>query len=275
MERSVNEYIEANRKHWNEVAPIHTGAISYDVPGFKEGKSSLNSVELDELGDVQGKTLLHLQCQFGLDTLCWAREGAVVTGVDFSESAIDQARELAEECGIASRFLVSDVYDLPDNLDGQFDIVFTSYGVLWWLPDVTRWAQIASSFVRPGGTFYIAEFHPFAHIFDDAPDVDDLHVKYPYFNPGPPLRFDLEHAYAYAGPAVKLQNGETYRWQHPVGEVLTALVDAGLRIEFLHEYPFGLNFLPFMERVEGWMFRLTKHDGSVPLVYSIRATKPT
>ena len=193
----MNEYIEANRKHWNEVAPIHTGAISYDVPGFKAGKSSLNSVEREEVGDVQGKTLLHLQCQFGLDTLCWAREGAVVTGIDFSESAINQARELAKECGIASRFLVSDVYDLPDNLDGQFDIVFTSGGVLWWLPDLTRWAQIASSFVRPGGTFYIAEFHPFASVFDDAPDVDDLYVKYPYFStPDQPLRFDKEHAYA-------------------------------------------------------------------------------
>ena len=274
MERSVNEYIEANRKHWNEVAPIHTGAISYDVPGFKAGKSSLNSVELDELGDVQGKTLLQLQCQFGLETLSWAREGAVVTGIDFSASAIDYARALAEECDIPGRFLVSDVYDLPDNLDGQFDIVLTSYGVLWWLPDLTRWAQIASSFVRPGGTFYIAEFHPFAHVFDDAPDVDDLYVKYPYFSPDQPLRFDLDHAYAYAGPPVKLQNGTTYRWPHGVGEVVTALIEAGLRIEFLHEFPFGYTTVPFKERVEGWMFRLTKHDGSVPLLYSIRATKP-
>lgn len=271
----MNEYIEANRKHWNEVAPIHAGAISYDVPGFKAGKSSLYSVEREEVGDVRGKTLLQLQCQFGLETLSWARdEGAVVTGVDFSESAIDQARALAEECEIPGRFLVSDIYDLPNNLDGQFDIVLTTYGVLWWLPDLTRWAQIASSFVRPGGTFYIAEFHPFASVFDDAPDVDDLHVKYPYFNPGPPLRFDLEHAYAYAGPPAKLQHGTTYQWQHGVGEVVTALIDAGLRIEFFHEFPFGLHFVPFMERAEGWMFRLTKHDGSVPLLYSIRATKP-
>lgn len=270
----VNEQIEANRKHWNEVAPIHTGAISYDVPGFKAGKSSLRPWEREEVGEVQGKTLLNLQCQFGLDTLSWARdEGAIATGIDFSESAIDYARALATECDIASRFVVSDIYDLPNKLDGQFDIVFTSCGVLMWLPDVTRWAQIASKFVRPGGTFYIAEFHPFASVFDDAPDVADLHVKYPYFNPGPPLRFDLEHAYAYAGAPVKLKNGETYRWSHGVGEVVTALIDAGLRIEFFHEFPFGLHFVPFMERVEGWMFRLTKHDGSVPLLYSIRATK--
>ena len=116
--------------------------------------------------------------------------------------------------------------------------------------------------------------HPFARVFDDAPDVDDLYVKYPYFPQDQPLRFDLEHAYAYAGPPVKLQNGTTYQWPHGIGEVVTALIDAGLRIEFLHEFPFGYTTLPFRERVEDWMFRLTKHDGSVPLLYSIRATKP-
>lgn len=270
----MDEQLEANRRHWDEVVPLHMIAESYNVAGFKAGTSKLNAVELEEVGDVRRRTLLHLQCHFGLDTLSWAREGAIATGVDFSESAIEAARALAAECGIDARFVVSDVYGLPDRLQGQFDIVFTSYGVLFWLPDIERWAQVAAHFVRPGGTFYIVEFHPFAHVFDDAPDIEDLYVRYPYFTPDEPLRFEQDSSYA--GPPANLKNRTTYEWPHGVGEVVTALIDAGLRIEFLHEFPFTTwRFLPIMERSADGTVRLTKHDGSVPLLYSVKATKPT
>ena len=269
----MDEYSEANRRHWDEVVPIHVSSEMYDVAGFKAGESRLKAVELEELGDVRGKSLLHLQCQFGLDTLSWAREGAVVTGVDFSAPAIKAARALAGETGIDARFVVSDVFALPKNLDGTFDIVFTSYGALNWLRDMDAWARVAAHFVRPGGMLYLAEFHPFASVFDDAPEVTELRVHYPYFASGEPVRSEDDGTYTNREASV--ENKLTYDWPHPISEVLTALIDAGLRIEFLHEFPFSTyQFLPFTEVVADKKVRLTKHDGCVPLLYSIKATKP-
>ena len=269
----MNEHTEANRRHWDEVVPYHVASKSYNVDGFKAGASKLKCVEREELGDVRGKSLLHLQCHFGLDTLSWAREGATVTGIDFSDQAIETARELAADTGIEAKFVVSDIYSAPEKLAGEFDIVFTSYGVLCWLPDIKRWAEVAAHFVRPGGTFYIVEFHPFAQVFDDAPGVMDLHVRYPYFPLGRPLHFDEDGTYADLN--AKLEHRGTYEWSHPVSEVLSALIDAGLRIEFLHEFPFSTGtFLPLTKQMEDDTVRLTKHDGSVPLLYSIKATKP-
>ena len=129
------QYFEANRKHWDEVVPIHVASGLYDVASFKAGASRLKPVEREELTGVRGKGLLHIQCHFGLDTLSWAREGAVVTGIDFSEPALEAARSLAEECGVEARFIQSDVYSLPEKLAEQFDIVFTSYGAICWLPE--------------------------------------------------------------------------------------------------------------------------------------------
>ena len=269
----MNPFLEANRRHWDECVPIHVRSGMYDVASFKAGESKLKPVELEELRDVRGKTMLHLQCHFGLDTLSWARdEGAIVTGIDFSEPAIEAARALAAECGIDATFLVSELYALPERLDGQFDIVFTSYGALCWLPDIERWAQVAAHFVKPGGTFYAVEFHPIVGIFDDAPGVTDLHVRYPYFPTDEPLRFEEDGTYA--DRAAKLAHRVTYSWPHPVSEVTTALIDAGLRIDFVHEFPFTVEpWFPFMEQTAERTFRLTKHDGSLPMLFSIKATK--
>lgn len=265
--------MQANRRHWDEIVPIHMRSEFYRLEAFKAGESKLKPVELAELPDVRGKTMLHLQCHFGMDTLSWAREGARVTGIDFSGPAIEAARALAAELGIEARFLVSDLYGLPERLDERFDIVFTSYGVLFWLPDVRRWAQVAAHFVKPGGTFYMVEFHPMFGVFDDSPGVDDLRVRWPYFPSSEPLRFEEEGTYADRQATV--ENRLTYTWPHPVGDVVSALIDAGLRIDFLHEFPFTTElFWPFMEEVEHRMVRLTKHDGCVPLLYSVKATKP-
>lgn len=269
----MNKYTEANRRHWDEVVPYHVASKSYNVDGFKAGASKLKRVEREELGDVRGKSLLHLQCHFGLDTLSWAREGATVTGIDFSDQAIETARALAAETDVDATFLVSDLYSALEKLTGDFDIVFTSYGVLCWLPDIKRWAEVAAHFVRPGGVFYIVEFHPFAQVFDDSPAVTDLHVRYSYFPLGEPLHFDDDGTYA--DMDAKLEHRGTYEWLHPISEVISALIDAGLRIEFVHEFPFSTwAFLPITKEVEDGTVRLTKHDGSVPLLYSIKATKP-
>jgi SAM-dependent methyltransferase len=270
----TNEYLEANRKHWDEAVAIHAASDFYDVPSFKAGEKRLKPVELAELGDVRGRSLLHLQCHFGIDTLCWARdEGAVVTGIDFSEAAVAQARSLAAELGIDARFVCSNIYDLPHNLDGQFDIVFTSYGVVGWLPDIAEWARVAAHFVRPGGTFYLAEFHPFAWVFDDAPGVTDLELRYPYFAPPEPVAVDDPGTYA--DRDAPLEHGRTYWFPHSLGEIVSALIDAGLRIDHLHEFPFSTyQFLPFTEKRADGKVYLTKHDGSIPLLFSIKATKP-
>lgn len=265
--------MDTNRDHWDEVTPIHVASPFYRVAEFKAGRTKLKPVELDEVGDVRSKSLLHLQCHFGMDTLSWAREGATVTGVDYSGAAIEQARALAGELDIPARFVHSNVFDLPQHLDGQFDVVFTSYGVLCWLPDIAEWARIAAQYVKPGGFFYIAEFHPVSMIYDDAPDVDDLRVRYPYFPGEQPLRFD--DIGDYTDRSVKVRNSTTYEFLHPVGEVVSALIDAGLRIDHLHEFPFSTyQFLPFTRELPDGTVRLTKHDGSIPLLYSIKATKP-
>jgi len=268
----MDEYYDVNRRRWNELVPVHLRSSFYNVAGFRAGQTSLHSLELEELGDVRGKSLLHLQCHFGLDTLSWAREGAIATGVDFSNPAIEAARSLATECEIDARFVLSDVYSLPGKLDEQFDIIYTSYGVTFWLPDLSRWAEVIARFLRPGGTFYIVEFHPAAGIFDNEPDVTDLVVRYPYFPSGEPLRFEDDGSYA--DRSAKLKHRTTYSWPHPISEVVTSLIAAGLRLEFLHEFPFTIEHVfPFMEQGPDAYWRLMKSDGSVPLLFSIKATK--
>ena len=167
MDRSI----EANRKLWDKLTPIHVASAFYDVEGFKRGRCTLAAVEREEVGDVAGKSLLHLQCHFGLDTLSWARLGAEVTGVDFSGKAIAQARALVAALGIRAEFVCCELGELPGRLRGGFDIVFTSGGVLPWLPDLRSWAKTIVGLLKLGGVFYIREFHPFAGVMDDADHV--------------------------------------------------------------------------------------------------------
>ena len=268
-----SEYLDANRRRWDELVPIHLRSQHYDREAFRAGKTSLHRVELEELGtEVPGRTLLHLQCHFGLDTLSWARMGAEVTGVDFSTSAIEAATALAAETHLDAGFLASDVYSLPEKLHKQFDIVFTSYGVLCWLPDVTGWASVVSHYLKPGGTFYMVEFHPFPSVFDGSEGLERLRIRYPYFTPAQPIRTEEDGSYAV--PDAQLQNRVTYSWSHSIGEVVTGLIAAGLRIEFLHEFPFTVEPLyDLLKEVAPREFRLKEHDGSMPFLYSVRARK--
>ena len=267
----MDRYVDANRRHWNELTPIHRESEFYDVPGFKAGKSTLHSVELEDLVDVSGKSLLHLQCHFGLDTMSWARLGARVTGVDFSDKSIELACSLAEELGSQARFILSDIYGLTGLLDERFDIVFTSYGVLTWLPDLGRWGQLISHFLKPGGTFYMVEFHPFSEVFDDECAGANLRLRYPYFHTREPMRFETERDYADADAEVSTPE---YAWAHSMGDIVNSIVSAGLRIEFLHEFPFtAYRALPMMDRGEDGWWRLKAGSGSVPLMFSLKATK--
>lgn len=227
-----------------------------------------------EVGPVDGKELLHLQCHFGLDTLCWARPGARVTGADFSQAAIEQARALAAEVGIEARFVQSDLYDLPDHLKSDFDIVYTSRGVLGWLPDIDRWAKVAAHFVRPGGIFYLTEIHPVAQVFDDDDAATTLKLRYPYFGHAEPLAFATQGSYADRSAHVN-QEFE-YGWNHGLGEIVTALANAGLRIDLLNEFPFAEWPVSFLRPAADGTYRLpAEDDGRLPLSFSLKASKPT
>jgi SAM-dependent methyltransferase len=266
-----SDYIESNRRLWNEATGHHVRSELYAVEEFKLGKSSLHSIELDELGDVSGKSMLHLQCHFGLDTLSWARLGARVTGVDFSDESIACARRLSEEIAVHADFIRSNIYDLPEHLEGEFDIVFTSYGVLTWLPDLGRWAEVISHFLRREGAFYIADFHPFSRIFADDEDVRELVPGYPYFHSAEPLHFPPAPTYA---TKTKLSN-PSYEWQQSMGDVINSLISNGLQIQFLHEFPFSyFRALPFMEQGKDGCWRLPGNREDVPLMFSLMAKKP-
>jgi SAM-dependent methyltransferase len=249
----------------------------YDVEGFKKGRCSLSAIEVDELGPSvrEGTTLLHLQCHFGLDTLSWARRGAVVTGVDFSGEGIATARSLADEVGLSARasFVQSDILALPDVLQGSFDVVFTSWGALIWIGDLERWAQVVAHFLKPGGTFYIAEFHPYAFLLADDATPESLRIGYPYFQYGRPQRFDEPDDYA--NREARMKHTVTFEWNHGFAEIIDPLLRSGLRLDFLHEFPHtivGLPF-PFLEVCDDGLQRVKGHHEDFPLSFSLKMTK--
>ncbi|TET08310.1 MAG: class I SAM-dependent methyltransferase [Candidatus Thorarchaeota archaeon] len=268
----MDEFLKANREVWDKLAKIHHESEFYDVEGFLKGNQTLDPIEIEELPDISGKKLLHLQCHFGMDTLSLARLGADVTGVDFSSEAIDLAKTLSKTAEIDARFICSNVYDIPKVLDEQFDIVFTSGGVLVWLPDLDVWAKVISSSLKKGGIFYIREFHPFSYIFDDEDDAKELRVKYPYFQGKEPLMFEVEGSYASGDTKTgKMRN---YEWNHPISEIFKVLINHGLRIDHFHEFPFTqYKALPFMIKNEKGRWVLPEKTDVLPLMFSIMATK--
>jgi SAM-dependent methyltransferase len=271
----MTPFEQANRRRWDELAPIHLRSRFYDVEGFKAGQECLRPLEVAEMGDVAGQRLLHLQCHIGLDTLSWARRGAVVTGADASEKSVEAARALAAELGLPATFVAARVQDLP-GVPGLaahgFDVVFTSYGVLCWLPDLRPWARTVAHFLAPGGTFYIAEVHPFVDALDDSGKGDGLRVAYPYFPTGEPISWEAQGSYADRSAAV--ENRTSYLWPHPLGDVLTVLADAGLVIEFVHEHAFHVYpQLPGMvQGADGW-WRLPEGVPALPLLFSLKARR--
>ncbi|MFX1482560.1 MAG: class I SAM-dependent methyltransferase [Promethearchaeota archaeon] len=268
----MDKFLKTNRELWDILATIHHETEFYDVEGFLKGKQTLDPIEIDELPDLRGKSLLHLQCHFGMDTLSLAKLGAIATGVDFSSTAIELAKALSEAAGIDARFICSNVYDLPEVLDEKFDIVFTSGGVLVWLPDLDQWAKIISASLKPGGCFYIREDHPFAYIFDDEKDVHELKVKFPYFQSDRPLMFETEGSYA--DKDAKTGKMRSYEWNHTISQIINALINNGLRIDHFNEFPVSsYQALPFMEKNVDGRWILPQHENSVPLTFSIKATK--
>lgn len=255
------DYLEINKTAWDKRTEIHVNSKMYDVAGFLEGRNTLTDIELSGLGDVVGKSLLHLQCHFGQDTLSWARLGAKVTGVDLSSTSIEQAQTLTTQAKLDARFICSDVYSFNEAGQEQFDIVFTSFGAISWLPDIQLWADVVARSLKPGGVFYIAEFHPFHDIFDG----------YSYF-------YKAEADVDEEGTYTENDTGELstlMTWSHPPSNVINALIKAGIQITQFSEYPYSPHncFEGLVEREKG-RFYLT-HDGQdIPMVYSISGSKP-
>ena len=267
----MEKYYEANKKLWDEFAKINFKAESYQVDKFLAGKTTLKPIELSEMGSVKGKKLLHLQCHFGLDTLSWAREGAKVTGVDFSTEGIRLAKFLANEIKIDARFIQSNIYELQKVLNDQFDIVYTSFGVLCWLHDLKKWAKIIAHFLKPKGIFYMAEFHPFAQVFDDE-NKSELQLKYNYFYTANPMEFTADGSYADSN--MKIAPIKEYEWTHSLSEIVNSIINAGLEIQFLNEYPFtAFQHFPFLIKDSEGYWRWHNQKVELPLTFTLKAIK--
>jgi ubiquinone/menaquinone biosynthesis C-methylase UbiE len=262
----MDAHLDSNRSLWNHWATLHGASRFYDVAGFRAGASSLKEIELATVGDVTDQELLHLQCHIGLDTLSWARRGARVTGVDFSENAIAIAGSLADELEIPAEFLCAEVTRLPSTWTNRFDVVFTSYGVLPWLPDLGPWASTIARVLRDGGVFHLVEFHPFAAMLGD-----DGQFAYPYFHSPAPLHQEVEGSYA--EPEASFSHA-SFEWAHTLSDVFTALTSAGLTVRRFQEYPYSPYgcFRCLEETSPGsWAVRDAPFD--IPLIFSIVAAK--
>jgi len=265
------DWADLNRRWWDERAPLHVAGDFYDLAGFlaDPAASRLRPFEVDEVGDVAGRSLVHPQCHFGLDTLSWARRGARVVGLDFSAPAVGTARDAARQAGVEAEFLIGDVHDAVDLVSGRtFDVVYTGLGAINWLPDIARWARVMAALTAPGGFLYLAEFHPVHMILGD----DDLTVCRPYFHDREaPLAFDDPGTYADHDAAT--EHNRTVEWTHGLGSVVTAVIEAGLTVELLHEHDHTLfPRWPFLVQEDG-AYRMPADMPSLPLMYSLRARK--
>ncbi len=276
---SLDVYLSANRARWDESVAIHAASEFYGVDRFLAGESTLLPLDIEEVGDVEGKSLLHLQCHFGLDTLSWARLGADAVGLDFAPSAVETACEIAQRAALSAQFVESELYASLDVLRdriGTFDIVYVNLGALCWLPDVAGWARVCAGFLRDGGILYVRDVHPVTQSLDDEASAGDLRLLYPYFEQSQPQHW--AGGEDYADDSASLEHHDSYEWNHSLGEIVTAVIDAGLQVELLHEQEWTVyRALPWLVETERGIWRLPDRDGQadrrLPLMFSLRATK--
>ena len=260
------DYIKINKKLWNSKTAIHYQSDFYDVESFIKGKDSLNPIEIGLLGQIRGKKILHLQCHFGLDTISLSRHGAIATGVDFSENAIEKARQLNGELGTNARFITEDIYRLPEILDEKFDIVFTSYGVIGWLPDMKRWANVIHHFLKPGGEFIMVEFHPVVWMFS----YDFKQIEFNYMDSSPIVE-ELEGTYTNRNAQIK---EKSFTWNHGLSAVLDSLIKAGLTIADFREYDYSpYNCFENTVNIDEGKFKIKGLENKIPMIYSLKAIK--
>ncbi|MDC1221328.1 class I SAM-dependent methyltransferase [Salibacteraceae bacterium] len=264
----MEDYLEVNKKLWNDKVEVHAASDFYNVDAFIAGKTVLNSIELELLGDITGKSILHLQCHFGQDSIELSRMGAMVTGVDLSDKAIDKAIWLAEKCGTDTKFVCADIYDAPNQLDEQFDIVFTSYGTVGWLPDMDKWASVVNHFMKPDGRFVFADFHPVVWMMD----YDFSKIEYSYFNVEAIIE---ENEGTYTDSEANLKNKEI-SWNHPMSEVIGALIAQDLKLIDLKEFDYS----PYpcfknLVKIEDKKYQVQGLEGKLPMVYALSFSNTT
>lgn len=263
----MQDYIQTNKTLWNKKTAIHISSDFYDNENFLKGKTSLKDIELALLGNVKGKKILHLQCHFGQDTLSLARMGAQVTGVDLSDAAIEQAEKMAAQLNLSqqTRFICCDVNELDKHLEEQFDLIFTSYGTIGWLPKIDKWGQLIAHFLKPKGQFLFVEFHPVLWMLDD----NFQQLAYPYFNT---KVFQEAYTTSYTdGAAHEPVMG--YSWNHPLSEVFSVLLKHKLKIIDFQEYDYSpYACFPNLVRNEVG-YQVKTFEGKLPMVYSICAKK--
>ncbi len=265
-----------NRAHWDEKVALHLGPRGYDLTSLRAGHGRLNAIEEEELGPVAGRHILHLQCHFGADSLKLVQRGATVVGLDFSAAAIEAAHQLASELGLAdrARFVQADLYDASTAIPGAaaFDMAFVTWGAICWLPDIYRWAQIIRHFLKPGGWLYLAEAHPTAMVFDDAAALSDGGPGFfaPYFSRDPVV---MQEAHDYVDRTASVRNATTHTWIHPLGDIISGLLAAGMTLDWLHEH----------DALTWQMFKVLVRDTDrlwrwpdkpwLPLAFSLKATR--
>ncbi len=255
------KYIETNKIAWNKRTPIHIDSEFYNNTDFKKGKCSLKKIELDEIGDVKNKKLLHLQCHFGQDSISFARMGAKVTGVDFSTIAINKAQRISQELNIDVNFIESNILEL--NINQRFDIIFSSYGAIGWIPDLIKWGSIISSHLKKGGLFLLTEFHPFLELIKNS--------GYDYFyNPVPDIEIN-KGSYTDGGKQLLTK---TCWWNHSLMDIFNALEANGLKLTGFKEFDYSPFLLEGMiEKDPGKYVLKTRKTKSTPYVFTLTATK--
>lgn len=264
------EWVRVNRELWDEMAAVHVSTELYDLPGLVGGRDPLRPWEDEELGPVAGLDLVHLQCHIGTDTIGWARRGANVVGLDFSAEAIRIARDLSDRCRVDVEWIQSDAYDAVCALGGRaFDVVYTGIGALGWLPDLTRWADVVRSLLRPGGVLYLVELHPmWVALIEDGRTICQPAIDAPF------TRWDEEGRTSYAEPNHRLVHTSSFERLHSVSDLLSAVLSAGLVIELFHEYDVTPAPAPWLERGEDGLYRFPAGRPRFPLTYSLRARLP-
>ncbi len=260
------DYLNWNKEAWNAKVESHLHSDFYQMEAFREGWNSLSEIEMPLLGDIEGKDVLHLQCHFGQDTLSMARLGANCTGVDLSDTAIKTARNLSVELNLKAEFIDSDIYSLPQHLKKKFDLVFSSYGTIGWLPNMDRWAHLIHHYLKPGGQFVFAEFHPVIWMHNS----DFTKIDYSYFNRE---RIEEIETGTYADRDANLEY-RTASWNHDLGEVITALLKTGLKLESFQEYDFSpYNCFKNMRLVGDRRYQISGLEGMIPMVYALKMVK--
>lgn len=259
-------YLQINKQAWNNKVSIHISSDFYEQENFINGKITLPKTDLDALGDVSGKRILHLQCHFGQDSLSLARLGAKVTGIDFSEDAIAKAKSLNNKLGLDAEFICCDVYDTLQQISEKFDIVYTSYGTIGWLPDLDKWASVIANALKPNGKFVFFEFHPVVWMYDN----DFNEVFYNYFKSEPILE---EETGTYADRYVNIEY-KTITWNHSLSEVFQSLIKQNIKIENFEEFDYShYNCFSHTEEFEPGKFRIKKFGNKIPMMYSIVGIK--